>query len=407
MFHLVPYIIHYNQIAQIKKEHMFDFNIYFQKKFFNFIIDLKIGILYNNTILVNRLTGGIMNQKITIRDVARIAGVSSATVSYVINGVNKVSEETKMRVLNTIAELNYQPDFTAISLAKKKSNMIGVMIPLVEGSLAPIFRENHYYSELISGIEFVSRKNGYDFLISGFGKPEDCKNWIMKRNLDGLVFLGSFPESIYHQLKALSIPIVLIDTYEDYAKHYVNIRIDDERGGYLATKHLIEYGHQSIGFVSPGPVNNPIDRLRFKGFQQALKEANLPFQEDFVFEGKDSSFENGYRIGKNILQAELPITAIFAAADILALGIIKALTEGKKRVPTDFSIIGYDDLLVSRYASPSLTTISQDVFKKGVISTETLISAIEKKVTEVKTLSLPVELVIRDSTSRLQFKEVR
>ncbi|MFC0270599.1 LacI family DNA-binding transcriptional regulator [Metabacillus herbersteinensis] len=343
-----------------------------------------------------------MNQKITIRDVARIAGVSSATVSYVINGVNKVSEETKARVLQTIAELNYQPDFTAISLSKKKSNMIGVMIPLVEGSLAPIFRENHYYSELISGIEFVSRKNGYDFLLSGFGKPEDCKNWVMKRNLDGLVFLGSFPESIYQELKALSMPIVLIDTYEEYAKHYTNIRIDDERGGYLATKHLIEYGHRSIGFVSPGPVNNPIDSLRLKGFQQALKEANLPFQDAFVFEGKDSSFENGYQIGKNIIKAELPITAIFAAADILALGIIKAFNEADKKVPIDYSVIGYDDLLVSRYASPSLTTISQDVFKKGAISAEMLISTIEKKETEFKTFCLPVELVIRDSTSRIQ-----
>ncbi|WP_377914077.1 LacI family DNA-binding transcriptional regulator [Bacillus songklensis] len=341
-----------------------------------------------------------MKQKVTIRDVAKYAGVSPATVSYVINDVKKVSDETKDRVSQAIKDLNYQPDFTAISLSKKKSNMLGVMIPLVGDSLAPIFKENHYYSELISGIEYVSRKNGYDFLISGIGKPEDCKNWVMKRNLDGLIFLNSFPEHLYEEMKTLSTPLVLIDTYEGYEDFYSHIRIDDELGGYLAAKHLIELGHTSIGFIAPR-MKGEIDQKRFRGFQRAMQEANLSINEELIFESKNGSFESGYCIGTKIAEINTEMTAIFATADILAMGIIKALNENGKQVPNDYSIVGFDDLMISRYASPSLTTIRQDVVNKGVVSAQMLIDAIELKETDPTAMTLPVELVVRESTARL------
>jgi DNA-binding LacI/PurR family transcriptional regulator len=353
-----------------------------------------------NSNQVNRLTGGNMKQKLTIRDVAKYAGVSPATVSYVINGINKVSEETKDRVLKAIKELDYHPDFTAISLSKKKSNMLGVMIPLVDDSLAPIFKGNHYYSELISGIEYVSRKSGYDFLISGIGKPKDCKNWVLKRNLDGLIFLNAFPESLYEEMKTLSTPIILIDTYEEHDNFYSHIRIDDELGGYLAAKHLLDFGHTSIGFVVPR-IEGAIDRKRFLGFKRAMQEANVLVDETLIFESKDSSFENGYHIGTKIAEANERMTAIFATSDILALGIIKALAEHGKQVPHDYSVVGFDDLMISSYASPSLTTIRQDVFNKGALSARTLIDAIELKATGPTTMTLPVELVVRESTAKI------
>ncbi|MBM7702208.1 LacI family DNA-binding transcriptional regulator [Metabacillus iocasae] len=341
-----------------------------------------------------------MNQKITIRDVAKYAGVSPATVSYVLNGVKKVSDETKYRVLEAVKELNYQPNFTAISLSKRKSNMIGVMLPLVDDSLATIFKENHYYSEVISGIEYVSRKNGYDILISGAGNPEDCKNWITKRNLDGLLFLGTFSENLYKEMKTLSTPIVLIDTYEEYAKHYHNIHVDDELGGYLATKHLLQLGHRSIGFVAHRLTNSPVDTKRFIGYNKALAEANISVNQELIFEGHDSSFENGYRMGEKVLALGDKLTAVFATSDILALGIMKALNEHGKQVPHDYSIVGFDDLTISNYSTPSLTTVRQDVFKKGVVSAETLIQAIEGKIQTLARIHLPVEIVKRDSTSK-------
>lgn len=341
-----------------------------------------------------------MNQKITIRDVAKHAGVSSATVSYVLNGVNKVSEETKERVLLAIDQLNYQPDFTAISLSKRKSKMLGVIIPLVGDSLAPLFKENHYFSELLSGVEYVCRKNGYDFLISGISKAEECKNWVMKRNLDALLVLGRFPLKVFEEMKTLSTPLVFVDSFEEYADLYHNIRIDDELGGYLGTKHLIDLGHKKISFVPNGKIDCAVDGQRFLGYKRALTEANINFKPSMIIEGRSNSFENGYQIGKEIAKNQ-QMTAIFTSSDILALGMMKSLNDHGKKVPDDISIVGFDDLMISRYSSPSLTTIRQDVFRKGAVLAETAIEDIENQDMEPKQIMLPVELVTRSSTTNI------
>ncbi|MFP3122689.1 LacI family transcriptional regulator [Ectobacillus funiculus] len=336
-----------------------------------------------------------MTQKTTIRDVAKYAGVSVATVSYVINGVNKVSDETKQRVLQAIQDLQYQPNFTAVSLSTKKSNMFGILIPLVEDTLAPVFAGNQYYSELISGIEYVSRKSGYDFLISGASNPNECRNWVTKRNLDGLLFLGSFPEKLYEEMKTLHTKIVLVDAYEEYSRLYHNIRMDDELGGYLAARHLAERGHSRIAFVAPG-INNPIDRRRFLGFENALKEHHISVNPEWIFLSGDGAFQSGYNVGMRLMQSEA--TAAFATSDILALGMIKAIHEHNKEVPHDYSIVGFDDLIISQYSSPSLTTVRQDVFNKGAIAAQTLIDTVESKQPQAQTVTLPVELAVRDST---------
>ncbi len=339
-----------------------------------------------------------MSRKITIRDVAKYAGVSPATVSYVINGVNKVSEETKERVLLAISQLNYQPDFTAISLSKRKSNMIGVIMPLVGDTLAPILKENQYFNELLSGVEFVCRKSGYDFVISGISKSEECKNWVMRRNLDALIVLGKFPLHVFKEMKTLSIPLVFVDSFEDYVYEYHNIRIDDELGGYLGTKHLLDLGHRNICFVPNGRVDYAVDGQRFLGFKRALNEAGVTFKDEMVFEGRLNSFENGYLIGNELAKNE-KITAIFTSSDITALGIIKSISDHGKRIPEDISIVGFDDLMISRYSSPSLTTIRQDVFRKGSVAAETAIHVIENENVKSEEIMLSVELVVRDSTT--------
>jgi LacI family transcriptional regulator len=353
-----------------------------------------------NLTLVNRLTGGTMKQKITIRDVAKHAGVSSATVSYVLNGVKKVSEDTKERVLLSIEQLNYQPDFTAISLSKRKSKMLGIILPLVGGSLAPIFKENHYFSELLSGVEYECRNNGFDFLISGISEAEECKSWVMKRNLDALLVIGKFSQKVHKEMKTLSLPLVFVDSFESDTNLYHNIRIDDELGGYLGTKHLIDLGHKQIRFVPNGRIDRDVDGQRFLGFKRALSEANIEFNPSMIIEGGTNSFENGYKLG-NEMAKNLEMTAVFTSADITAFGIMKALTDNGIKVPDDISIVGFDDLMISRYTSPSLTTIRQDVFRKGAVSAQIAIEAIENNDIEIKEIMLPVELVIRDSTASI------
>ncbi|TCP27831.1 LacI family transcriptional regulator [Scopulibacillus darangshiensis] len=339
-----------------------------------------------------------MKKKVTIRDVADYAGVSRSTVSYVLNGVNKMSNNTKEKVMKAIKELDYQPDFTAISLSKKKSNIIGVIIPSFDDSLAPIFKENHYYTEILGGMEYVFRKHNYDLLISGMREPEDCKSWIQRRNLDGLIFLGLFPERLYAEIRLLDCPIVLMDYYGKHGDLYHNIRVDDEQGGYLATKHLIDRGHTRISFVGHDLTNISVDVNRLNGFKKALQEANLPVDEDLLFDGRGSFYEVGHQMGTKLLELGDKVTAIFASSDILAIGINKALQEHKKEVPKDYAIVGFDDLAISSYSVPSLTTIKQNVFNKGVISAQTILDIINQESSTPANITLPVELVVREST---------
>ncbi|MBK5441752.1 MULTISPECIES: LacI family DNA-binding transcriptional regulator [Peribacillus] len=342
-----------------------------------------------------------MEKKVTIRDVAAYTGVSRTTVSNIVNGINKTSEETKEKVLKAIKELNYQPDFTAISLSKKKSNIIGVVIPTFDDSLAPIFRENHYYTEILGGMEYVFKNHNYDLFISGMMNPIEFKNWIQKRNLDGLIFLGLFPESVYNEIKTLDIPIVLIDNYEKHGVNYPNIRIDDELGGYIATKHLIDMGHKRISFMGHDLKTISVDEKRLSGYIKALQEANLSLNEDLLFDGTGSFYEVGFQMGLKLLELGDKATAIFATSDILAVGIIKALLEHGKKVPKDYSIVGFDDLVISRYSIPSLTTISQNVFNKGVLSAQTILNIIEHGTSDPVSINLPIELIVRKSTSFL------
>ncbi|MDG5753710.1 LacI family DNA-binding transcriptional regulator [Ectobacillus antri] len=335
-----------------------------------------------------------MKKKVTIRDVAKHAGVSVASVSYVVNGIQKVSEETKERVQQAIAELGYQPNFAAVSLSKNRSYMIGVVMPLIEDTLAPIFKENSYYSEFISGIEYVARKNGYDFLITGVNKAEECKNWIAKRNLDGIIFLGMFPEHLHEEMKALSIPILLIDAYEEYADHFHTIRIADEEGGFLAGQHLLQKGHTKIAYVAHSE-NSPVDARRYIGYQRALYRGNV--KEALHLTAKYSTFKEGYKIGEKLSSSD--VTAVFASSDLVALGIMKALQDRGKKVPTDIAVVGFDDLTVSSYTSPELSTVRQDVFHKGSLSAQTLIDVITDRPQETKHIELPVELVVRESSN--------
>lgn len=339
-------------------------------------------------------------KKTTIKDVAKYAEVSPATVSYVLNGVKKVSDDTKRRVLEAVEVLNYYPDFTAISLSKKKSNLIGIMLPLVEDSPASVFKNNLYYNEFVSGVESVARNRKFDTMIAGVGNPEECRNWVKKRNLDGLIFLGMFSQHLYNELKALNIPTVLIDTYEEYTNLFDNVKVNDEHGGYLATKHLIDLGHKDIGFVATNLKSSPVDTNRYEGYKKALQEAGLGLDKKLIFETKDITFDNGLNLGKKIVNYDRKLTGIVTVSDVLAIGIIKALQKQGKQVPGDYSIVGFDDLTISNYTTPSLTTVRQDIIEKGKTAGNLLLNSIESIDIEHQTVEMPVELIIRESTQK-------
>lgn len=342
-----------------------------------------------------------MKKKTTIKDVAKHAKVSPATVSYVLNGVKKVSEKTKKRVLDAVEELNYYPDFAAVNLSKRTSNLIGVVLPAAEESM---FEHNAYYNEFVGGIELVARLNNFDTLITGEGNIEGLSQWVKKRNLDGLIYMGLFPEESSAELKALNVPTVLIDAYGEYTEYFNNVNIDDERGGYLATKHLIALGHENIAFVATNVNLSPVDYLRYQGYQKALKEASLSHDEGLLFEVETISFEKGKSIGEVMLESQYAFSGIVTVSDILAFGIIKAFYQNHLHVPTDYSIIGFDDLSISQYSIPSLTTVRQNIFGKGKTAAQLILDLIKSTAKKNKCIKLPVELIERESTTRYDVK---
>lgn len=335
-------------------------------------------------------------RKTTIKDVAVAAGVSTASVSYVLNGkMDKVSEETVERIRQAIEELNYIPNFSAISLVKNQSKLIGVVIPQTENHTQLIL-QNPFYSEIVSAIEGRLRDFGYHLILSGVKEGESFLDVSVQRNLDGIIIMGIYPEQFYEGLKKINIPIVLIDSYIN--DHYFKrIGIDDEYGGYLATKYLIEQGHTNIGLITGAIRKDGVVEKRFLGYKRAIREANFFYNPDYVFEDS-MSYEHGMEAGERIVTRHPEITAVFATGDMVAFGAIQSFWNKGKRVPDDISIIGFDDIYMSRMFIPPLTTVRQSISDKGIVAVEQLIQLIRQEdIQEEAEIVLPLAIVERQT----------
>lgn len=213
----------------------------------------------------------------TLKDVAQRAGVSSATVSYVLNGKQSVSEKTKQRVLEAVRQLDYVPDLNARGLSTRDSKLIGVVVPQTEPGEHLMF-QNTFYSEVLGSIEYYARQNGYHILISATDANES-----------------------YQQMKESQIPIVLIDSYcNDY--YYHNIRIDNAYGSYLATRYILQNGHREIAFLVGRLQENGVMKKRLTGYQKALAEFGVPYQPDYVLEGQ-IDYESGVQHARRTVSA--------------------------------------------------------------------------------------------------------
>lgn len=339
-------------------------------------------------------------KKITIKDVAHYAGVSIASVSYVLNNKeHKVSTETVELIHEAIKNLNYIPSMSARSLAKNTSKLIAVIIPQTEDYSQLVF-QNPFYSEMISNIEAEVRKQGYNIILAGIEKGQSYKDISVSRNLDGIILIGAYPDELYEQGKKIDLPIVFVDSYVN-DNFFTTIGIDDEYGGYLATKHLIENGHQHIAIVTGSIRKDGVVEKRFNGYKRALLEYNIPFNKDYVF-GESVSFEHGHETGCLIASDYQSITAAFATADVVAFGLIRGLIENYKSVPQDVSVIGFDDITFSSMFFPPLTTIKQHIPLKGALAAHLLLEKINGKTEQVEnTTTIPLEVIERQTVKKL------
>lgn len=343
-----------------------------------------------------------MSKRATILDIASVAGVSTATVSNVINGNHsKVSSETIEKVLRIMREMDYQPSMAARSLSKRRSEMLGLLLPIIDGSsdASLLLRDNPFYGEIVSGVEFQAANAGYDILIKGVRPGESCRDWIRKRDLDGAIFIGNYTSVISEEMEDLGRKLVLIDCYDEGVQNHSTIGIDDESGGYMATTHLLENGHRRIALAGSNiSVDGPIHR-RYLGYKRAMEEKGRTELSDLIFQ-ETLSFDGGYKIGQQLL-ARTDITAVFALGDVMAFGILKAMNEAGKHIPQELSIVGFDNVAGCEYSMPALTSISQQIYERGCLAVDALMEAIRESNPKITHTILPVSLKERNSVAPL------
>lgn len=331
----------------------------------------------------------------TIRDVAKRAGVGVGTVSRVLNGSTAVSPATRQKVVDAMRELDYVPNAMARRLSLGKKMTIGV--------LAPFFTRRGVV-ERLRGIESILSQTSYDLNIFNIETAEQRQRYLNEVNwrerLDGLLIITITPdEAETDRLLKQSIPVVLIDAESD---KFSQVIVDDVTGGYMATRHLIGIGHQQIAFISDVldyPLGNNSSYDRFVGYQKALQEVELltpdNYHLDFGFSRRD-----GLEMARQLLALPTPPTAIVAASDTHAMGVLKAAEEAQLNIPRDLSVIGYDDIEIAEHLN--LTTIRQPLFQSGKLGAEMLLSQIESGATTAQKVQLPLALVVRATTKQPQ-----
>lgn len=336
----------------------------------------------------------------TLKDIAEKAGVSMMTVSNVINGKHKrVSGATIEKVNRIIKEYNYVPNLSARSLTAKSSHIIGVVVPLDPPKNPVSYFDNPYIGSMIEIIERELRNNGYFVMIRAIQTQEDLSVLLKNWNVDGVIFLyPSFEQLIDEIAEETHLPIVLFDARTENAA-VINVYSDDRKGCYLSTKYLIGRGHKKIAFVA-NYRSNPLLTDRFKGYQAAMAEGELDLNPDLTFH-YPPFYENGISAGRAIANSRPDITAAVTTADICAIGVMEGARLGGLRIPADLSVIGYDNLAVSNYTTPKLTTISQHVRKKAETAMDLLLERLRTGKIYQPHVMLDVELIERQSTISL------
>lgn len=336
-----------------------------------------------------------------LKTIAQKAGVSTATVSNVINGnFHKVSQATREKIEAIIEETDYKPNAMARSLAMKESRIIGLVVPYVRQQ--DDFLSNPYYAHIIAAFERIVRSRDYYLMIRCVDNCGDILPLLSSWNVDGAIFLGVGESDVQEICDNLTAPKVFLDTYNSKSLPIANVGIDDYRGGYLSARYLIGKGHRKIALVCPEfDEDAGVIPERFHGFCDACKERQIDFdpKEDvFISENK---YRNAVDIGQNIAFSGGDYTAVAVLSDVAALGVIEGLTQGGIRVPDEISVIGFDNLPECEFVRPKLTTIAQDFVLKAEQAGEILFDMIQNGTTRQIDERQPISVVERQSVREL------
>ncbi len=338
-----------------------------------------------------KITAVNMKRTTTMHDVAKLACVSQATVSHVINNSAPVSEEVRSRVLDAIKTLGYVPNFLAKGLKGSSTNTIALLVPEIN---------NPYYSAIVKRLEEILRKeNKLLFLACTSGDSQRELQYIkefISYNIQGAIITYSLSNShVLQLLQDYGIPCVVLDDIPGKSEVPV-IEISNEYGGYLATKHLIQSGCRHIAVVSEPLVKLPLAK-RICGYSKALAEAGITYSKILLADAPQDAFEIGYRKADQLIDGE--VDGVFATSDYLAYGVLRLFLECGVKIPEDIGLIGYDDVAMTQVSRPALSTIAQPIQEMSELGTRMLLNQIKGKEAEKHYLLQP-ELRIRDTTAQ-------
>ncbi|MBF8674884.1 LacI family DNA-binding transcriptional regulator [Pseudomonas fulva] len=327
----------------------------------------------------------------TIKDVAALAGISYTTVSHVLNKTRPVSEPVRLKVEAAIQELDYVPSAVARSLKARSTATIGLLVP---NSVNP------YFAELARGIEDACERNGYCVILcNSDDDPQKQRNYLrvlLEKRIDGLV-VGSVgqDDDLLQSLAGVRTPMVIVDRELEGVDADL-VRIDHELGAYLATRHLLELGHRDIAYIG-GPAETGVTQMRLGGFRRALAEAGVTVAAERV-RHCDFTSPGGHAAAAELLAGARP-TAIFAGNDMIGFGVLRAAAERHIDVPGALSVIGFDDIELSRYVYPPLTTVGQSIRELGESAAALLLARIAQPCNSASQQRIVTpRIVLREST---------
>ncbi len=332
---------------------------------------------------------------VTIKDIAKEADVSIATVSRVINNKSEgVGDETRERILKIIKDRKYYPNRMARGMVTKQSNMLGLILPDIT---------NPFFPDLVRGVEDTASRFGYNIVLCNADNDKDKEEsyiQVLKENNAAGIFYISVIRRNDNNIKRLlesKIPFVLMDrriNIDNVPKVYT----DNEAGMYEMVEYLIKQGHRKIAYIS-GPKYNSSSEQRLKGYTTALSDAGIPVEDSLIREG-DYQIESGHQYITELLDQGREFTAVACANDMMAVGALEGLKSRGIKIPEEISITGYDDILMATVTSPKLTTVAQPKYEMGCIAAELLIKLVKGQRISQNEVILQSKLAIRESVAK-------
>ena len=329
-------------------------------------------------------------EKITLKEIARLASVSPTTASLILNGKGqRMSQETIDRVNKVVEQYHYVPDFYAQRMTTKEAKMIGVILPDLT---------DFFFAKLLQGIERAAAKEGYSILLMhshhSKEKEEEALQTMISRSVDGIILATPYlvDGELFNQVKKIC-PIILIDNRNNPRKEAI-IYVDEQKGMADMVHYLYECGHRHIAFLKEDQCYYQLN-YRFQGFKETMEQLGI-FNEQLIVE-TPLSVAGGYIGTKKLLQKKTPFTAVICANDHLAIGAYRSLFEEGKQIPEDISIVGFDNIDIAAYLTPALTTVNQPIEALGTSAINHLIEKIQHPESPIANEELKTTLCIRDS----------